>query len=46
MTAAEADKLHEEAVAEMNEGHEQARKENYPSADSIFDHVFAPKKTE
>ena len=46
ITAAEAEKLYEEAIAEMNEGHEQARKENYPSPDSIFDHVFAPKKTE
>jgi 2-oxoisovalerate dehydrogenase E1 component alpha subunit len=46
ITAAEAEKIYNEAIAEMNEGHEQARKENYPSPDSIFDHVFAPKKTE
>lgn len=37
-------KIWEEATAEMNAGHAQARQENYPDPSTIHDHVFAPKK--
>jgi 2-oxoisovalerate dehydrogenase E1 component alpha subunit len=34
----------DDAQNEMNEGHAQARQEEYPKAETIFDFVFAPQK--